>query len=273
MANESAFKPFYSVLILAFVCSFMVASASVGLRSRQHVNQQLERKKNILRAAGLYKPGIPVEQLFTAIDSRIINLRTGKFVTSKEIDPKSFNQRQAANNPATSRALDKGMDIAGLNRLENYSWVYLVKNGNKISQIILPIRGSGLWSTMYGYVSIDGDLSTVRGITFYEHGETPGLGGEIENPKWQAGWRGKKIYGKSGKVDFKVIKGGIKAQGEAALHQVDGISGATLTSNGVDHLLHFWFGNHGFKPFLKQIRQKMDKHSTSTKLTGKQNNE
>jgi Na+-transporting NADH:ubiquinone oxidoreductase subunit C len=257
MARDSALKPFYAALILAFVCSFLVASASVGLRARQQVNRQLERKKNILRAAGIYKKGVPIDTLFAAVDSRIINLKSGKFVSAKEINPKKFDQRLAVNNPKTSRPLSKEADIAGLSRLEDYSWVYLVKKGNKISQIILPIRGSGLWSMMYGYLALNRDLNTIRGITFYEHGETPGLGGEIENPVWQAAWRGKKIY-RRGKVDFKVVKGGVKAKGRAALHRVDGITGATLTSKGVDKLLHFWFGDYGFKPFLARMRQQQN---------------
>lgn len=258
MANDSALKPFYSVLILAFACSFLVASASVGLRSRQQANQQFERKKNILLAAGLYKEGVPIETLFATIDSRIIDLKSGKFVNMQGADGKKFNQRQAVRNPDTSHPLPKNLDIAGLGRLENYSWVYLVKKDNKISQIILPIRGSGLWSTMYGFVSLDADLTTIRGITFYEHGETPGLGGEIDNPVWQKGFRGKKVYGSNSKVDFKIVKGGVKVKGEATPHQVDGISGATLTSNGVDKLLHFWFGEYGFKPFLDQIQRSGD---------------
>ena len=255
MAKESVAKPFLSVLTLAFVCSFLVASATVGLRPIQRVNQQLDRKKNILRAAGLYKKGVSVDQLFSVIEPKIIKLSNGKFMSDKEINPQNFDQRKTALNPQTSRELKKDEDIAGLRRLENYSLVYLVKKAGKLSQIILPIRGKGLWSTMYGYVALNADLSTIRGITFYEHGETPGLGGEIENPDWQAGWRGKKIYNPNGKVGIKVVKGVIKATGQAAQHQVDGISGATLTSNGVDKLLHFWFGNYGFKPFLERMKR------------------
>ncbi len=254
MANDSALKPFYSVLILAFVCSFLVASASVGLRPQQQINQQLDRKKNILRAANLYKKDVPMSQLFSHVTPKIIELKSGKFVQLDNINPKNFDQRQMAANTQTSHTLDTSIDLAGLHRLENYSLVYLVKRGTKISQIILPIRGSGLWSTMYGYVALDADLTTIRGITFYEHGETPGLGGEIENPTWLASWQGKKIYDHTNRVDFKVTKVGVTTKDTAALHQVDGISGATLTSNGVDNLLHFWFGEYGFKPFLERMR-------------------
>ncbi len=258
MAN-SPLKPFYATLVLAFVCSFLVASASVGLRSRQEINQYLDQKKNILRAAGLYRKDVPIKQLFASIEPKVIELSSGKFINNKDINPAGFNQRQAVNNPELSHPLAKNLDIAGLRRLENYSMVYLVKKDNRLDAVILPIRGSGLWSTMYGYLALNADLDTIRGITFYEHGETPGLGGEIENPVWQSTWQGKKIYSGKGVVDFKVTKGGIKAKGEKALHRVDGISGATLTSNGVDNLLHFWFGDYGFKPFLMRMRQREGK--------------
>ena len=112
------------------------------------------------------------------------------------------------------RKLSEEEDIARLRRLEKYSLVYLVKDGDKIKQIILPVRGKGLWSTMYAYVALDGDLNTIRGVSFYEHGETPGLGGEVENRSWQKGWQGKEVYNDSGEMDLQFVKG--KAAGEGA---------------------------------------------------------
>jgi Na+-transporting NADH:ubiquinone oxidoreductase subunit C len=149
-------------------------------------------------------------------------------------------------------ALPKDEDIAGIGRLEKYSLVYLVKKDNKLEQIILPIRGKGLWSTLYGYIAVKNDLSSVNGISFYQHGETPGLGGEITNPRWQAGWHDKKIYNQS---DEEVIRIGGKTDQKNKVHHVDGLSGATLTTNGVDDLISFWFGENGFKPFLDRLKE------------------
>ena len=255
MAEENAAKPFYSVLVLAFVCSALVAAAAVGLRPQQEANQVLDRKKNILYAAGLYEEGKTIEQMFTPIETKIVELATGKFVPEETIKPESYKQLKAALSDDTGRKLSEEEDIARLRRLEKYSLVYLVKDGDKIKQIILPVRGKGLWSTMYAYVALDGDLSTIRGVSFYQHGETPGLGGEIENRQWQKGWQGKEVYNDRGEIDLKFVKGKAAEEGPAKLHQIDGLSGATLTTNGVNSLMEFWFGEHGFKPFFAELKK------------------
>lgn len=257
MARESVAKSFYTVLILAFVCSLLVAGAAVGLRPLQEANKRLDRQKNILRAAGLYQNDVPVARQFAAlIETRVVELATGRIVPAGQIPPEEFDQLKSAWDQNMGQPLAKDEDLAGLRRLEKYSLVYFVKENGKVTQIILPIRGKGLWSTMYGYVALDRDLNTIRGITFYEHGETPGLGGEIENPHWQAGWQGKKIYDPAGQVALEVVKGKAATRGAAAAYQVDGLSGATLTANGVTDLLHFWFGEHGFAPFIDRLKAK-----------------
>ena len=138
--------------------------------------------------------------------------------------------------------------------MERFAPVYLVKENGRFNQIILPVRGKGLWSTMYAYVALDADLHTIRGISFYEHGETPGLGGEIENRGWQESWQGKQIYGPDGTVALRVVKNA-SANGGDYSHRIDGISGATMTGNGVTELMRFWFGDHGFGPFLQRLAQ------------------
>ncbi|MDH3329521.1 MAG: Na(+)-translocating NADH-quinone reductase subunit C [Desulfobulbaceae bacterium] len=255
MADESAAKPFYSVLVLAFVCSFLVSGAAIGLRPLQEANRRIDMKKNILRAGGLYETNKPVDALFSSIETRVIELASGEFIPEDQIAPESYNQLKAALSNDLSRHLDRKEDIAGLRRLEKYSLVYLVRSGTGIEQIILPVRGKGLWSTMYGYLALDADLKTIRGISFYQHGETPGLGGEIENEQWQAGWAGKKMYGPDDNVSLQVAKGKAPTTGKAAQYQVDGLSGATMTAEGVNDLMHFWFGDHGFKPFIERLQK------------------
>ncbi len=256
MAKESFFKPFYSVLVLAFVCSFLVSLASVGLRPLQEANREMERKKNILLAAGLYKEDADINKLFARVEPRIIDLETGNFVPEDQLSPDDYDQIAAANDPELSRKLKKEQDLAGIRRLEKYSLIYLVKDEDGgLSQIVFPVRGKGLWSTMYGYVALDKDLNTIVGLAFYEHGETPGLGGEIENPAWLAGWHGKKLFDEAGKVALSVVKGASRASDEAAVHEVDGLSGATLTGDGVTRLFHFWFDGQGFGPFINRMRK------------------
>jgi len=115
--------------------------------------------------------------------------------------------------------------------------------------VVLPVYGEGLYSTLYGYLALEPDLQTIYNLYFYEQEETPGLGAEIENPEWQAGWRGKKIYGKDGEVRIRVARG--VANGP---FEVDGITGATMTSNGVTALVRYWLGPDGFGPYLERLR-------------------
>lgn len=256
MADESIAKSYYSVLILAFVCSVLVAGTVVGLRPLQEANRIQDQRKNILYAAGLYEKDKSVEELFGPVETRIVELETGRYVPQDAIDPKNYNQIKAALTASAGQPLQKRDDIAGLNRLEQYSLVYLIHKDDKLSQIILPVRGKGLWSTMYAYVAIDSDLTTIRGVSFYEHGETPGLGGEIENRSWQNGWKGKKLYSNSGEMELTVLKGKGDPVSNMAPYQIDGLTGATLTAKGVGNLLEFWFGDHGFKPYLTQLKKK-----------------
>lgn len=254
MADEHPLKPFYSVLVLAFACSFLVALAAVGLRPLQEANRQLDQKKNILSAAGIYQPDIPVDDQFKVIDTKIVDLTSGNYVPPETLVPESYNQLAAALSDEMGSELERSDDPAGIRRLEKYALIYLVKKEEKISQVVLPVRGKGLWSTMYGYVAVDRDLTTIRGISFYQHGETPGLGGEVENPRWLAGWQQKKLYLPAGDIALDVVKNSNQRPPEELPYLVDGISGATLTSQGVENLMHFWFGSHGFKPFFDHIK-------------------
>lgn len=253
MVNITAAKPFYSVLILAFACSALVAGAAVGLRPKQDANRQIDRQKNILYAAGLYDADKPVNELFANIETRVIELESGKFVDEATIDPSTYNQRKAAFTSELGTRIPAEADTAGIGRQEKYSLVYLVRENGRLSQVVLPVRGKGLWSTMYAYVAVDADLTTIHGVSFYEHGETPGLGGEVSNRAWQDLWQGKQLY-RDDTVALKVIKGSSDSANPEAAYQLDGLSGATLTSVGVSGLLEFWFGEHGFKPFFAQLQ-------------------
>jgi Na+-transporting NADH:ubiquinone oxidoreductase subunit C len=255
MADESLARPFYTVFVLAFVCSALVAGAAVGLRPKQEENRDLDRKKHVLHAAGLYDKSKSIEQMFAAIDIKVVELASGNYVPEDTLRPEGYQQLKAAMSEDGGRALQADIDRARIRRQENYSLVYLVKDGDRVAQYILPVRGKGLWSTMYAYVAVEGDLSTIRGVSFYEHGETPGLGGEIENPAWQSAWRGKKIYDQDGGVGLSFAKGKAAAEGPAKDYLIDGLSGATITTQGVDKLMEFWFGEHGFKPFFEKLRQ------------------
>lgn len=252
-------------LSVCLVCALVVSVAAIVLKPERIANMHADRNKNILIAAGLFKPGVTspsqVGALFRKFTVRLVDLKEKRLLTPAQakqlgINPLTYNQRAAAKNPELSRALTKQEDIASIGRRARYSVVYILKNADgSIDRIVLPIHGYGLWSTMYGFIALDADMDTVAGLTFYEQQETAGLGGEVENPVWQAGWVGKKIYNDAHKVVLRVIKGSVNPRSPNAVHQVDGISGATMTSRGVQHLIHYWLGSEGFGPLLVKLKR------------------
>lgn len=248
--NDSTQRTLLVAVVLCIVCALVVASAAVMLKPAQVANKALDRKKNILAAAGLLVPGEDVEAQFKQVTTKIIDLRTGKF--TDEIALEGFEQSKIAKDSATSIALGDD-DLADIRRRENFSMVYLIGDAGNYNKVILPVRGYGLWSTLYGYLALEKDYNTVAGLGFYEHGETPGLGGEVDNPKWKGLWPGKEIYD-DGDVAIELVKGNVDSSTPGAVNKVDALSGATLTSRGVSNLLQFWMGSLGFKEFLSNLR-------------------
>ena len=255
MKRDSVANTFIVATTLCVICSVLVSGAAVSLRSIQEKQKKREERKNVLIAAGLYQDDVPIDQLFAQIESQIVNLATGEFVADSEIDATTFDPRAAAKDRLTSVAVSPGEDPANIKRRETHAFVYLVKNNDdRLAQIVLPIRGMGLWSTLYGFLALDADTRTIRGLTFFEHGETPGLGGEVDNPKWKAQWHGKIAFDPEWNIRIKVIKGTVDRDRPDSIYQVDGLSGATITSRGVTNMLRYWLGDHAFGPFLEQIR-------------------
>ncbi len=253
MPNDSRTKTIAVATMLCLVCSVVVSAAAVGLKPKQEANKVLDKKRNILQIAGMLREGVSIDELFKEIEPRVVDLDSGEFVD--DIDPANYDQRSASKDPATSKALEKKEDIASIRRRPNLATVYLVKDAEEVKTIILPMHGYGLWSTMYGFMALEGDAQTVTGFGFYEQAETPGLGGEVDNPKWKAMWPGKKVYDENGEVAIEVIKGTVAEATPEKEFKVDGLAGATLTSRGVSNLLKYWLGEQGFKPFLNKVRQ------------------
>ena len=251
-ANKESLKSVLTVALgLCIVCSVIVSSAAVVLKPQQEANKARDLKRNILMAGGLYDPELTVEEQFESIEARLVDLDSGRFV---EGDVDAFDQRKASKDPSQSRALTGDEDPAKILRREDRAVVYLVNSeAGDLNRIILPVRGYGLWSTLYGVVALEADANTIVGLGFYEHGETPGLGGEVDNPSWKQKWSGKLAY-RDGEVAIEVLKGAVNPASSDAAWQVDGLSGATLTTNGVENLVQYWLGNDGFAPLLDNIR-------------------
>lgn len=251
--KDSTFGTIAVVTGLCLVCSIVVSVAAVGLRPAQQENKALDKQSNILAVAGVDVTAVAKQDLAKLygdkIEARLVDLTTGEFVDG---DADNFDAAKAAKDPAQNIRLAPADDKAGVRQISRLIPVFFAKDAQgKVDNIILPVYGRGLWSTMYAFVAVAADGQTVKGITYYDHGETPGLGDGIERPEWRELWIGKKLFDQDGMPAIKVIKGHAPAGSE---HEIDGLSGATLTGNGVQHTFDFWMGPKGFGPFLAKIR-------------------
>ncbi len=251
LPNDSTKKTLIVAVLLCLVGSILVSSAAVMFKPLQVANKALDKKKNILEVTGLMTKGADMDALFEQFEVKVVDLATGKYA---DIDPTLYDQRKAAGDMTQSVNLTAEQDIAGIGHRAKLATVYLLKEGDAIKQIVLPVHGYGLWSTLYGFVSLQGDGNTIQGLKFYEHAETPGLGGEVDNPKWRSQWLGKKVFDESGALKIEVVRGKVNFAKAEAIHQIDGLSGATLTSNGVSNLVNYWLGEHGFGPYLTELQ-------------------
>lgn len=255
--KESVARTLTVALVVSLISAIFVAGAAVGLKPIQKENRQTDVQRSILQIAQLLPQGHvnsdEVKRIFhNQIEAKVVDLKSGLYLENE--DPNNVNPLLLASDATQSVALTSDEDIASIKRRENKTVVYWAKdeNGN-IQSLILPVRGYGLWSTLYGFLAVKADLNTVVGLGFYQHGETPGLGGEVDNPKWKTKWEGKELF-QDGVLNIHVVKGNVKDSDPAAIHKVDGLAGASLTSRGVNNLINFWLGEQGFGAYLKQLR-------------------
>jgi len=251
MQQFSTKYTFQFSLALCLACSFTLAFAAVGLRERQERNQKLDKQKSVLLASRIIKEGESVspervQELFASITPRVIDMATGTY--AEDVDPATFIQEDA---PKTRVA----PNAAKVTEVPQLVQIFQVEKDGKVDMIVLPISGMGLWGTLYGFLAVDADTTTVRGITYYNHKETPGLGGEVDNPVWKSYWPDRKIYDEDWDVAIEVIKGAAESP-ESDPHSVNGLSGATITARGVTYMLEFWMGDGGFGPYLKAFRER-----------------
>lgn len=258
-ANNSTKQTLMVALLLCLACSIIVASAAVVLKPMQKANKLLDRNKNILSAAGIFDSEkhtkADVNKLFEQFEARFLDVRKGSLLTEQEaqalnLDVNTYNQRSAAKDPSLSYKLDAQDDIAAIGSQAKYVLVYLLKENDQLKRMVLPVHGYGLWGTLYGFMAVESDANTIAGLAFYEHKETPGLGAKVDVPEWKAQWPGKKIYA-GDEVKIQLSKG-TAPQGDD--YAVDGLSGATLTTNGVTNLLQFWMGKNGYQSFMQNIQ-------------------
>ena len=266
MQRDSIENTFAVAVGLCLVCSILVSSMAVGLRPIQEQQREAFRQESILKAAGLWEDGANPGELYERnITPIVVDLETNRDTDRYEPGDKDLDAERAMRSDDLSDFLEASKDVAGIRRREKYSTIYAVKENDQVRTLILPIRGYGLWSTLWGFVALDlsnytGDPASIQvaGLTYYKHGETPGLGGEVDNELWKNKWPGKRVFNSEWVVEVEVAKG---ATGDT---QVDALSGATLTSNGVTNMLQFWLGEEGFGPYLKNTLAQEEADVSST---------
>lgn len=255
LPNESPVK---SVVVTLFVCVFasvLVAGSAVLLRPKQIANKQLEQERQIaeiLQGATSNGDALRVIDI-SDLEARVVDLASGDYVDA--IDSKTIEHRGVVRDPAQRTEISPDEDLAQIRVRAKHAVVHLLLTNGRPQLIVLPVYGRGFGSTLYGYIGLSGDAETVIGLAFYEHGETPGLGALIDEPAWRRLWSGKKVWDADGEVGLGVARGPVVAGTPEALHQVDGLTGATWTGQGVTNLLRYWLGEHGFGPYLKKIRR------------------
>lgn len=255
MPHSTGYTLRFSVMV-SLVASMAVAGTSVILRGRVETNRLLDRRHRILEVGGLISADEALARdtiaaRFTRFIRPVaVDLQTGR--TASDVDPLVFDQRAATRDPARSRVIAE--NPAQVRRLPENAIVYHVMQDDTVRALILPIEGQGLWSTIYGFIALSADLKLVQGISFYEHAETPGLGGEIDERSWRAQWSGKVPFDDQWTPQLEVAKGQ-SPQGGAQRYTVDGLAGATLTGRAVTHLVQFWLGEEGFGAYLERYRR------------------
>ena len=246
--SGSPVKALKTVLLVAVVCAVLVSLTAVSLRPLYLANLETERMARlatIVETLDRVADGMRLED----IEARVVKLEDGTY--SDDIDPATYDARRAANDPGKSVDIPPQLDLAGIKRRADHAVVYLIRNSNnRIDALILPVRGVGYQSALYGYLALAADANEILALKFYEHGETPGLGSRIQDPDWEALWPGNHAFDESGKVSIRV-----GSSAGFAGDRIDGITGATRTTTGVDRLVQFWLGDFGFGPYLERIRR------------------
>lgn len=249
MHNTSYIVKF--TLIMTVVVAFVLALMVSGLKNTHAENEAVYNKKAILAAvasqlgkdvAGLSNK--EVQDIFTTqIQQKVLNMK------GEELSPE---QIKAATNGAADSAekLNLGKEMKK-NESDRLLPLYIFKAADKKVYNIVSVRGKGLWDEIWGHIALEDDWKTISGANFDHKGETPGLGAEIkDNQSWVNQFTGKKIYNNNGDfTSVKIMKAGAKDK----TYQVDGISGATITSNGVDEMLER--GLKYYEPYIKNLKK------------------
>lgn len=233
LPNTSPLKTMTIAFVVALTCSILVSLTAVGLKPLREANRLGE---------GLLSLTALLQSLGVDKARKTFIERTSGAPVKRDLKSRSD--------------LSVEQDLAGLVQIEDVLTVYEVRAGERLEQVILPIRGVGYKSMMKGYLALEADLNTIAALTFYEQDETPGMGARIMEPEWQAQWADRQTMDDSGEIRIEVVKG----RGQWPF-EVDGISGATYTGWGVTDLVRFWLGPDGYGPYLARLNKQRESGS------------
>lgn len=247
LPNENRFKTVAVAFAVSAVCAVLVSGATVILRPIQTANRAAEEQARI-EALVRGIPGMAslLEASGGQLSTVVVDLEKGR--AAAEVTPATLEAALA--DPANWTALEAGEDLAGLGQRPNIAQVYLLRQGEEISLILLPISGAGYNGRIDAVLAMQGDMNTIAGLSVTRHSETPGLGGRIEEPGWLADFPGTETRDADGTVRFAVARGAA-----SSVYEVDGITGATRTSNAMTRIVRFWLGPEGYGPLLAAIRR------------------
>ena len=241
--NRSKLYSVVFVLIITVFWGFVLSFAATSLREPQQANEALNMRTNILVAVGLMGRDDVLEpeqrnKLYEeSVESFLVD-HEGKVIAGSSAVGVDLEEELEDPDPAAWRLP-----------------VFVVTEGGRASVYAIPVFGKGLWSTLYGYLALSDDLDTVQGITFYKHGETAGLGAEIEQAWFQDNFVGKKIFDGNELRSIQVVKGKVGdvfSNSADHTYAVDGISGASMTGRGVTNLLDEKLNI--YEPYIRRVR-------------------
>ena len=247
--NDDRIKVFGVAIMLAFVCSLTISVVTISLRPIQQANLAAEREARMASMIDTL-PGMHnllQESGVDGLETGLVDMATGSVASGGNVD--AYDYDVAAIDPEASVEIPADIDVAGLKRRPKLMPVYFLKRDDELFLLVLPVRGRGYQSVIKAMLALESDLKTIAALVILEQEETPGLGARIEDADWQALWPGKQITDENGQLMISVVKS--DASGP---YEVDGISGATLTSNGVANMLRYWLGDHGFGALLQRIK-------------------
>lgn len=252
-AEPGAARTLAIALAVCAGCAALVSASVVLLRPFQLANQRTARDARV-RALVAAIPGL--SELASGVEGasfelRAVELATGGYAT--DVDPEALLRGEGGSEPG--EALAPGDDPAGVERVPRVAPVYELWQAGRLHTVILPVHGRGYVSRIRGYLAVAADGNTIRGLAISEQQETPGLGAEIERPEWQQRWQGKQLRDEQGRVRIRVVRDAASADSEEAAFEVQGISGATRTGDGVGALVRFWAGPAGFGAYLARLRE------------------